>query len=55
MFSCFLQCFEVDFQVGLADVMTPNYLVRSGPHYITNDIGSDPHRTRVTYCGVPGA
>jgi hypothetical protein len=36
-------------------VTTPNYPVRSGPHYITNDIGSDLYRTRVTYRGVPGA
>jgi hypothetical protein len=36
-------------------VTTLNYPVRSGPHYITNDIGSDPHRTRMTYRGVPGA
>jgi hypothetical protein len=36
-------------------VMTLNYPVHSGPHYITSNIGSDPHRTHVTYCGVPGA
>jgi hypothetical protein len=37
-----------------AGVMTLNYPVCSRPHYITNDLGSDLHRTHVTYCGVPG-
>jgi hypothetical protein len=44
-----------DMYVQGYSVTTLNYPVRSGPHYITNDIGSDLYRTRVTYRGVPGA
>jgi hypothetical protein len=54
---CYFCHYLIDFLLAhdSVSVMTPNYLVCSGPHYITNDIGSDSNWTHVTYRGVPGA